>query len=299
MRGSFQPRLLAALLVLAAAARAEAGRAPEEKRPFRGIRCLSPEGVLPAISDLSQHYDHAFVELRCAKPRLAVIAGAYDREADAVRHVAELRGRNLPFGYPVVTDPQRLWLPLRQRIVVVVALFRNRKDADAWQRSHSGYTRVRVGTPEEDGGQSWVVVRLTSAGRVPAYGLRETIRLSTASAEGWRRPRATPRCAVAGDALFVFSDDEFGLAIYGKNNARVDTADQVLMLPVRCGARVRYVDPRATANDTVFWRDRNGVRRVTQITEAGCGFTRFETSVVQPSGERTLEHDTTLGHDGC
>src|SRR5262245_36604397 len=114
-------RVLAFLWLLGLTpARAEAPRrATEERRPFRGIRCLSSDGVLPAVTNLHSFDDGARVQLRCPEPRVAVIAGAFNDEESARRLLTELRGRELPFGYPVVAHPDALWLGGPRRKIVV------------------------------------------------------------------------------------------------------------------------------------------------------------------------------------
>src|SRR5262245_15686504 len=138
-----------ALLVVGLSPRETSARSPlaplpEEARPFRNIRCFTPERVLPAITHLDSFYEWAYTSklphrLPCPRPRAAVIAGAFADEAQAQRALAGLRGRELPFGYPLVVAPLELWLDLPvRRVAVVVGLFQRREDAEAWQRTHPG-----------------------------------------------------------------------------------------------------------------------------------------------------------------
>ncbi|HXI30904.1 MAG TPA: hypothetical protein VNG89_20845 [Vicinamibacterales bacterium] len=140
------------------------------------------------------------------------------------------------------------------------------------------------------------VIALASSEPVPAYDLQQAIRLSEASVALKPPPKnLAPRCRVAGDALFVFPEKRFIDLVYGKNP---DTRTMYL-LPVHCGDQVGYVDSRNTLHETAFWIDGSGTRRITQVTEGSCGYTRYETTVIDAVGGRRLEHDTLLGHDGC
>jgi len=282
----------------ARAASAERGRAPLEREAFRRIRCLSPEGVLPAVSDLNDFHNQAFVTLPCQKPRVAMVAGSFNDVGEARRLLAELRARrDLPFGYPVVAHPGAMWLPLPgKRLVLVVALFHQRKDADAWQRRHPGFEQVKLSNHPEYVWADSFVIPLASADPVPAYDLRQAIRLSEASIALKAPPRnVAPRCRIPGDALFVFREKRFISLVYERKSEE----RSMFFLPVLCGARVRYVDSRSTTYHTAFWTDRSGTRRITQITEGSCGYTRYETTIVDAAGGRRLEHDTLLDHDGC
>jgi len=278
---------------------------PEEPKPFRSIRCFTPERVLPAITHLDSFYEWTYAPklphtLPCPRPRAAVIAGAFADEAQAQRALAELRGRELPFGYPLVVAPLELWLELPvRRVAVVVGLFQRRADADAWQRTHPGFTQVRVLRSANDGRPDpWRVVRLSASGPVPAYSERQAVRLSNRDAGKFSGSRLAPICDAPGDGLFAVPTKQFDDAIDGKKGEHEDK-DAINMIPIRCGKKLAYVDRLATTYQAVFWTDRAGTRRITQITGEGCGFTMFATAVVDPSGKRTVKYETPLVHDGC
>jgi len=98
--------------------------------------------------------------------------------------------------------------------------------------------------------------------------------------------------------VFALPAKRFDDAIYGKRGEHVDE-NGINLIPIRCGRRLAYVDRLATTYQAVFWTDRAGTRRVTQITGTGCGFTMFATAIVDPSGERTVQYETALVYDGC
>jgi hypothetical protein len=297
--------LAVGLLPRETSARSAPAQLPEEAKPFRSIRCFTPERVLPAITHLDSFYEWTYASklphaLPCPRPRAAVIAGAFVDETQAQRAVAELRGRELPFGYPVVVAPLDLWLDLPvRRVAVVVGLFQRREDADAWQRTHPGFTQVRVLRSANDGrADPWRVIRLSASGPVPAYSERQAVRLSHRDAGTFPPSRRVPICHAPAHGLFALPTKQFDDAIDGKEGEHVDR-DGINLIPIRCGTKLSYVDRLATTYQAVFWTDRAGTRRITQITGHGCGFTMFATAVVDPSGQRTVKYETPLVYDGC
>jgi hypothetical protein len=278
----------------------------EEKRPYRRIRCLSPEKMLPAITNLDSFYPPPFdVRLRhgtlpCPRPRVAVVAGAFTDAADVQRSLLELRDRKLPFGYPVVATATDLSLDEPEdTIAVVVGLFRNRAEASSWRRTHPGFTSVRVLARSGDKLSLLEIVRLTGPAHVPAYRLKDAIRLSERDAGTPSRGGVAPVCQVPGDALFAFPSKAFEEAIFGPEGAPFPEQDRVQLLPVRCDGKLAYVQRLTSTYEAVFWTDAAGTRRITQITGVACGFTMFATTVVDRSGAHTVEHETSYVHDGC
>src|ERR1043165_8699788 len=97
MRAALSPFVLLAvgLLTRETSARAPEDRStphplPEEAKPFRDIRCFTPERVLPAVTHLDSFYEGTYAPKLphgppCPRPRAAVIAGAFADEPQAQR----------------------------------------------------------------------------------------------------------------------------------------------------------------------------------------------------------------------
>ena len=106
-------------------------------------------------------------------------------------------------------------------------------------------------------------------------------------------PRGDPICRVKGNDLFVLSDKQWERIVYQGRENGVD------FLPVPCGDRVGFVDPRATNFRSVSWLDTAGARHVTQLTETQCGWKVYGTWTVDAAGHRTLQSASSIVHDGC
>ena len=303
--------VLGALAAVSTSAVARAENVPPGA--WRHIRC-SDDRVLPAVTDIDAFYGwgtHGAAP-PCPKPRIAMVAGVFADAAEVANAWRALRTDNLPFGYPFVAPAVPMWLDLPEsKMAIVVGLFASAADADDWSRTHPGFRQVRIRQNMNRLGD-WIAVKIAAPDPVPAVDRAQAVHfarramkvpmISRATGEPIepKPPRGKPRppiCRVPGDELFVFRKNTF------ERLRSTPWRDGVLegldFLPIRCGARFAYVDPRATTFRTVSWTDRAGARHVTQITEAHCGYTTFAISAVDDSGRRTQQREITIDHDGC
>jgi hypothetical protein len=304
--------MLGALAIVSTGAVARAEKLP--RSIWRNVRC-SDDGVLPAITDLDAFYGSAGTEGAappCPKPRIAMVAGLFGDPAELTRVWRALHTDNLSFGYPFVAPAVSMWLDVpASKMAIVAGLFASAAGADDWSKKHPGFRQVRI-RPRVNRSDSWVAVEMFAPDSVPAFDRTQAMRFAqqamkmpkvsreTGEAiepELPRRKLRLPICRVPGDGLFIFREADF------ERLQSTPWRDGVLegldFLPIRCGERFAYVDPRTTAFRAALWTDRAGARRVTQITEYHCGYTTFTIFAVGEQGRRTQQREIGVSHDGC
>jgi hypothetical protein len=248
----------------------------------------------------------------CPKPRIAMVAGVFGDPTEVAHVWRALRADDLAFGYPFVAPPVPMWLELpASKMAIVVGLFASAADADDSSKKHPGFRQVRARQNMNRLGE-WVAVNIAAPDPVPAFDRTQAVRFARQAMKVplvWRatgepiepkpprRKLRPPVCRVPGDGLFIVRRTDFDrLQSTPYRDGVIEGLD---LLPIRCGDRFAYVDPAATTFRAVFWTDRAGARRVTQITEVHCGYTTFAISDVDDSGRRTQQREITIDHDGC
>jgi hypothetical protein len=245
---------------------------PRPLRTHRGeVRCLGPGRVLPAGQYFLSSGKNIGVELGCPRPRTALLLGVFHKVEDVEKAIRALPSNAITLAYPWVVASADFEIAegVAPGIAVVMGLFANRRDAEAFRQSGGEWARdltlVNLRRDEPSGWgpshKSATVVQMGHGERQNAYWFADVLEaeklIDYPEYRQARKVDAAAACTVEPGAVFAINPDAPGWG-------RFDGLAEFVWAPVLCDGRVAYVLRTSTRTESVVWLARDGHYHIAQ-----------------------------------